>query len=76
MTEGAQTLSERIHTIECINQTLSKGYDSLTDIMSLYEGNMHATKIISKDEILSLLDRLHTLESSMRAFEQNTRQEI
>ena len=31
---------------------------------------------MSKDETLSLLDRLHTLESSMRALEQNTGQEI
>ena len=37
---------------------------------------MHAIKIMSKDETLSLLDRLHTLESSMRALEQNTGQEI
>ena len=31
MTEGAEILSERIHTVECINQTLSKGCDKLTD---------------------------------------------
>ena len=31
---------------------------------------------MSKDEILSLLDKFHTLESSVRALEQNTRQEI
>ena len=37
---------------------------------------MHAIKIISKDETLSLLDRLHTLESSVRALEQNTGQEV
>ena len=37
---------------------------------------MHAIKIMSKDETLSLLDRLHTLESSVRALEQNTGQEI
>ena len=51
-------------------------YDRLTDRMSLQEGNMYTLKITSKDETLSLLDRLHTLESSMRALEQNTRQEI
>ena len=44
--------------------------------MTLQEGNMHAIKIMSKDEILSLLDRLHILESSMRALEENTEQEI
>ena len=76
MIEGAETLSERIHTIECINQTLLKGYDRLTDRMSLQEGNMHAIKIMSKDETLSLLDRLHILESSMKTLEQNTGQEI
>ena len=32
--------------------------------------------IMPKDEILSLMDRLHTLESSMRALEQNTGWEI
>ena len=51
MTEGAETLSERICTVECINQPqrnpvlkkkcinqmLSKGYDRLTDRMSLQE---------------------------------------
>ena len=74
MTEGAETLSERIHTVECINQTLLKGFDRLTDRMSFQEGNIHAIKIMSKDETLFLLDRLHTLESSMRALEQNTGQ--
>ena len=37
---------------------------------------MYAIKITSKDEMLSLLERLHTLESSMRTLEQNTGQEI
>ena len=31
---------------------------------------MNAIKIISKDETLSLLDRLHTLEYSVRTLEQ------
>ena len=57
MTVGAETLFERIHTVECTNWTLSKGYDRLTDRMSLQEGNRHAKKIMSKDEILSLTDR-------------------
>ena len=48
----------------------------MTDRMSLREGNMYAIKIMSKDETLSLLDRLHTLESSMRALQQKTEQEI
>ena len=48
----------------------------MTDRMSIQEGTIYAMKIMSKDEILSLMDRLHTLESSMRALEQNTGQEI
>ena len=76
MTENAVTLSDRIHTVECINQALSEGYDRLTDKMSLQEGNTHAIEIMSKDETLSLLDRLHPLKSSMRILEQNTGQEI
>ena len=36
----------------------------------LIEGNMNAIKIISKDKTLSLLDRLHTLEYSVRALDQ------
>ena len=71
MTVGAETLFERISTIECINRTLPKGCDRLTDRMSLQEGNMHA-----KDETISLLDGLHTLESSMRALEQSSGQEV
>ena len=38
MTQGAEAFSERICTVECINQTLSNGYDRMTDRMSLYEG--------------------------------------
>ena len=71
MTGGVETFEYK-----CINWTLSKGYDRLTDRMSLQDGNMHGIKIMSKDETLSLLDRLHTLESSMRALQQNTGQEI
>ena len=76
MTVGAETLFERIRTVESLNPTLSKGNDRLIDRMSLQEGNMHAMKIMSKDETLFLLDRFYTLESSMRALEQNTGQEI
>ena len=76
MTEGAETLSERIHIVECINQTLSKSYGRLTDSMSLQEGNMNATKIISKDATLFLLDRHLTWESSLWALAQNTGHEI
>lgn len=76
MTVGAKTLFERIHTVDCINQTLSKRYDRLNDRMSLQEGNIHAIKTIFKNKILFLMDRLHTLDSSMRTLEQNTGQEI
>ena len=55
MTEGTETLSERISTLECINQTLSNFYDRLTGRMPLQEGNMHAIKVMFKDETLSLL---------------------
>ena len=74
--EGAKTMSEIIHTVKCINRTLLKGCDRLTGRMSLQEGNMHAIEIMSKDETLSLLYRLHTLKSLMRALKQNTGQEI
>ncbi|XP_049979759.1 uncharacterized protein [Alexandromys fortis] len=76
MTEGAKTLSGRMCAIECISETLVKGYDRLTDRMSLQEENMLAIKIMSKSETSFLLDRLSTLESSVRALEQKTRQEI
>ena len=76
MLKGAETLSERICAVEFNNQNLLKSYDRLMDKVSLQEGNMHTIKIMSKDETLSLLDKFHTLESSVRALEQNTGQEI
>ena len=76
MTVDAEILFAKICAIECIYWTLLKGYDRLTDKMSLQEGNMHAIKIMSKNETLSLLYRLHTLESLMRAVEQNTGKKI
>ena len=54
ITGDTETLSKRICTVECINWNLSKGYDRLTNRISLQEGNMHAIKIMSKDETLSL----------------------
>ena len=48
----------------------------MADRLSIQEGTIHAMKIISKDEILSLMDKLHTLESSMKALEHNSGQEI
>ena len=58
MTVGTETLFKRICSAECINQTLLKGYDRLIDRMSLQKGNVHAINIMSKDEILTLLDRI------------------
>ena len=76
MTVSAETLAERIKTTECINRTLSKGYDRLIDRISIQEGKVHAMSIMSKDEIVSLMDKLHALESSMKALEHNTGEEI
>ena len=42
MTVNAETLAERIITIECENRTLSKGYDRLIDRISIQEGTVHA----------------------------------
>lgn len=76
MTVGAETLFERIQTTKCINGTLSKGYDRLIGRMSIQEGTIHAISIMSKDEILSLTNKLHTLESSVKALEHNSGQKI
>ena len=46
------------------------------DRISLQEGTIHAIKIMSRNEILSLREKLHTLESSVKALEYNTGQEI
>ena len=74
MMEGSKTLSERIQAFECINKNMLNSYDRLTYRVSLQEGNIYSIEIMSKDEMLSLLNRLHTLESSMREIEQNPRQ--
>ncbi|KAM7320155.1 hypothetical protein ACRRTK_020598 [Alexandromys fortis] len=73
---GTETLTERIKTAECDNQILSKAYDRLAERLSIQEGTVYAIKIMSKDEMLSLMDKLHTLESSMKALEHNSGQEI
>lgn len=73
MSKGAETLSERIHAVEFKNWNLLKCYDRLIDKVSLQEGNMHAIKIMYKDETVSLLDKSHT-GSSMRALKHNTAQ--
>ncbi|KAH0520307.1 Ubiquitin-protein ligase E3C [Microtus ochrogaster] len=73
---GTETLTERIKTAECDNRILSKAYDRLAERLSIQEGTVYAIKIMSKDEMLSLMDKLHTLESSMKALEHNSGQEI
>ena len=76
MTVSAEILAERFITIECENRTLSKGYDRLIDRNSTQEGTVHAKRIVSKEEMVSLTDKLHALESLMKALEHNTGQEI
>ena len=63
MTEGAETVSERIHAVKCINQNLLNSCYRLVDRVPLQEVNIYAIEFMFKDETLSLLDRLHTLES-------------
>ena len=87
MSKGTEKLSERIHTVEFDNQNLLKSYDRLADRVSLQDGNLHAFQVKSKDEVLSLKEKLHTLEShvqnedqrlgaSMKSLEIYTGQEI
>ena len=73
---GAEILPERIQTAECINRTSSKEYERLMDRILIQEVTIYAMKIMYKGEILSLMDKLHTLKSLMKALEQNTGQEI
>ena len=67
VTVSAETLAERIITIECENRTLSKGYDRLIDRISIQEGTVRAMRIMSKEDMVSLTDKLHALELSMKA---------
>ena len=67
VTVSAETLAERVKTIECENWTSSKGYDRLIDRISIQEGTVHAMRIMSKEDMVSLTDRLHPLELSMKA---------
>ena len=67
VTVSAETLAERIKTIECENWTLSKGYDRLIDRISIQEGTVHAMRIMSKEDMVSLTDKIHALELSMKA---------
>ena len=64
-----------------------KSYDRLADRVSLQDGNLHTIQIMSKDEVLSLKEKLQTLEShvqnqhqrlgaSMKSLEIYTGQEI
>ena len=60
MSKDTEKLSERIHTVEFDNQNLlkKKSYDRLSDGVLLHEGNLHTIQIMSKDEVLSLKDKL------------------
>ena len=64
--KGTEKLSERIHTVKFDNQNLFKSYDRLADRLSLQEGNLHTIQIMSKDKMLSLNKKLHTLESHVQ----------
>ena len=63
MSKGSETLSEISCAVELNNWNLLKNYDRLTDKVSLQKVNMQLIKIMFKDEMLSLLDKFHTLES-------------
>ena len=67
MTVSAETLAERIITIECENRTLSKGYDRLIDRISIQEGTVHAMRIMSKEDIVSLTDKLYAFFDNSKA---------
>ena len=54
MTVSAETLAERIKTIECENWTLSKGYDRLIDRISIQEDTVHAMRIMSKEDMVGI----------------------
>ena len=67
ISKGTRKLSERIHTVEFDNQKLSKSYDKLTEKMHLQEdGNLHDIQVKSKEEMLSLKEKIQTLESQVQ----------
>ena len=59
-----------IRSVEFTNQNLLKSYDMLMDKVSLQKGNVHVIQVISKNEMLSLLDKFLTLESYVQNKEQ------
>ena len=66
MMVSAEILAERNKTIECENRTLLNRYDRLIDRIFKQEDTVHAMRIISKEGMLSLKDKLHAVESSLR----------
>ena len=45
---------------------MSESYDKLTEKLFLQDGNLHAIQVMSKDEMLSLKEKLQTLESHVQ----------
>ena len=64
--KGTEKLAERIHNVEFDNKNLLKSYARLADKVSLQDGNLHAIQIMSKNEMLSLKEKLQTLESHVK----------
>ena len=60
MSKGAEKLSERIHTVKFDNQNLLKCHDRLADGTSLQDDNPHTIQVMSKNEVLSLKEKLQT----------------
>lgn len=55
--------SEKIQTLEIDYQNLLKRFEKLADRTSFLEDNLHATQTITKDENLSLMEKIKDLES-------------
>ena len=70
ISKGTKKLSEKIHIVEFGNQTLFKSYNILADRVSLQECNLHTMQKMPKDEMLSLKEKLQTLESHVQKEEQ------
>ncbi|CAO2628536.1 E3 ubiquitin-protein ligase NEDD4, partial [Lemmus lemmus] len=67
---------ERFYNAECLVKNLSQGYEKLNDRLTSTEGNVYSLKVCTKDEMMSVMDKLRDLESSTRTLEQNTEHEM
>lgn len=56
MEHGNNKLAEKIHS-------MSKAYEKLADITLLLYGNLHVIHIISKNEKVSWMDKMKSLDS-------------